>query len=88
VTRTTRPQTHKLGRYRTNAILLEEDFPISTIVRADVDDDFSFLKGCQVVFDRVFGFSDLVGQAFAGDFGVGYNGVDDGLGGLPDFFSG
>ena len=71
-----------------NALLQEDDFPKTTIVGADVDDDSSFLQGCQVVFYGVFGFSDLVGQAFAGDFGVGYNGVDDGLGGFSDFFLG
>lgn len=73
-------------RRRTMAILLEEDFPISTIVRADMEDDYSFLKGCQVVLDGVFGFPNLVGQSFAGDFGVGHDGVNDGLGGPPNFW--
>lgn len=38
-------------------LLLEQDFPIAAVVRADMNDNLSLLQGCQMIFYGVFRFT-------------------------------
>ena len=51
-------------------------------------DDLAGLESVEVVLDSILGDTQLCGQSLSGDFGIGNDGIDDGLGNFADVFSG
>lgn len=67
---------------------MEEDFPGATVIWADVDEDFLFLEGGQVIFDGIFGFSEELGKPPASDFWVRDDGINNSLRSFSNLFLG